>query len=70
MFSRVLNGGTGILGPIPEVLSKGLIWDRVKKNAMNLQAPFDSLDIDLDPEEQKLIRDCIKKQANFNSQGE
>ena len=68
-FSRVLNGRTGILGPIKNVLSNGLIWDRIKTNAMNLQAPFDSLDIDLNPEEQKLIRDCIKKQVNFDSQG-
>ena len=36
---------------------------------MHLKAPFDSLDIDLDLEEQNLIKDCIKKQANFDSQG-
>ena len=52
VFSRVLNGRTGILGPVATSLSNGLIWDRVKKSAMNLQAPFNSLDIDLDPQEQ------------------
>ena len=62
-----MDGRTGILGPVPNVLSNGLTWDRIKKNAMSLQAPFDSLDIDLDPQEQKLIKDCIKKQANFDS---
>ena len=48
-------------------MSKGLIWDRIKENAMKLKAPFDSLDIDLNPEEQKLIKDCIKKQVDFES---
>ena len=52
VLSRVLDGRTGILGPVPNVLSNGLTWDRIKKNAMSLQAPFDSLDIDLDPQEQ------------------
>ena len=51
------------------MLSKGLIWDRIKKNAMTLKAPFDSLDIDLDLEEQNLIKECIKKQADFERQG-
>ena len=49
VFSLVLTDRTGILGPSPLVMSKGLIWDRIKKKAMNLKAPFNSLDIDLDP---------------------
>ena len=36
---------------------------------MKLSAPFDSLKIDLDNEEQKLVQDCIKKQIEFDSQG-
>ena len=36
---------------------------------MHLKAPFDSLDIDLDLEEQDLIRECIKKQEHFDKQG-
>ena len=36
---------------------------------MGLKAPFDSLDIDLDPQEQDLIKECIKKQENFDKQG-
>ena len=36
---------------------------------MHLKAPFDSLDIDLDPEEQDLIKECFKKQADFDRQG-
>ena len=50
-------------------MAKGLIWDRIKKNAMGLKAPFDSLDIDLDPQEQDLIKECIKKQEDFDRQG-
>ena len=36
---------------------------------MHLKAPFDSLDIDLDFEEQNLIKECIKKQEDFDKQG-
>ena len=36
---------------------------------MKLSAPFDSLEIDLNDEEKILIRDCIKKQIDFDSQG-
>ena len=36
---------------------------------MKLSAPFDSLKIDLDDEERKLIQDCFKKQIDFDSQG-
>ena len=36
---------------------------------MGLKAPFDSLDIDLDPQEQDLIKECIKKQEDFERQG-
>ena len=67
VFSRVLSERTGILGPSPKMLSKGLFWDKIKENAMQLKAPFDSLDIDLNPEEQKLIQDCLKKQVEFDA---
>ena len=36
---------------------------------MKLKAPFDSLEIDLNDEEKKLIQDCIKKQIDFDSRG-
>ena len=36
---------------------------------MSLKAPFNSLNIDLDPQEQDLIKECIKKQENFDKQG-
>ena len=61
VFARVLTERTGIFGTNRKLLSQGLYWDRIKKSAMKLSAPFDSLEIDLDDEERKLIQDCIKK---------
>ena len=60
---------TGIFGPNRKGLAQGLYWDRIKKSAMKLKAPFDSLEIDLNDEEKILIQDCIKKQIDFDSQG-
>ena len=69
VLARVLTDRTGIFGPNRKGLAQGLYWDRIKKDAMKLSAPFDSLKIDLDNEEQKLVQDCIKKQIEFDSQG-
>ena len=57
---------TGIFGPRRKELAQGLYWDRIKKDAMKLSAPFDLLEIDLNDEEQDLIKDCIKKQIDFD----
>ena len=55
VFARVLTDRTGIFGPRRKELAQGLYWDRIKKDAMKLNAPFDSLEIELDNEEKKLI---------------
>ena len=57
---------TGIFGPNRKGLAQGLYWDRIKKDAMKLSAPFDLLEIDLDNEEKILIQECIKKQIDFD----
>ena len=69
VFARVLTDCTGIFGPNRKGLARGLYWDRIKKSAMKLSAPFDLLEIDLNDEEKVLIQDCIKKQIDFDSQG-
>ena len=51
VLARVLSDHTGILGPNPKLLAKGLLWNRIKKDAMKLKAPFDTLEINLDTEE-------------------
>ena len=51
-LARVLGEHTGILGASPRLLSRGLLWDKIKNFAMKLQAPFDSITIDLDVADQ------------------
>ena len=69
VIARVLEERTGIFGPHKHLLARGFFWDEIKTSAMKLQAPFDSLNIDLDSKEQKIIQDCIKQQVAFESQG-
>ena len=61
VLARVLTDRTGIFGPNRKGLAQGLYWDRIKKDAMKISAPFDLLEIKLNNEEQKLIQDCIEK---------
>ena len=58
VFARELTPLTGILG-ITSTMTRGLSWDRIKKNAMSLQAPFEYIEIDLTFEEQKAIKECV-----------
>ena len=51
---------TGIFGPNRKGLAQGLYWNRIKKDAMKLSAPFDLLEIDLNNEE-------ILRHENSNS---
>ena len=51
-LARVLGEHTGVLSDSPRLLFRGLLWDKIKNFAMNLQAPFDSITIDLDAADQ------------------
>ena len=69
VFARELTPLTGILG-ITSTMTRGLSWDRIKENVMQLQAPFEYIEIDLTPEEQNAIKECVQKQEAFDAAGE
>ena len=46
-------------------MQHGLDWDTLKIHAMNLSAPFDCIEIDLSPEDQKNLKDLIQLQENL-----
>ena len=50
-----MNGKTGILGSNPSLFANGFEWDNIKEFVMKQKEPFDHIDIDLDPEDQKKI---------------
>ena len=49
MLTRLLDSKTGIFGF--HLFVQGLTWEKLRKNAMKLVAPFDSIVVDLDEAE-------------------
>ena len=60
--TRVLKSPTGIKGT--GFFLQGFTWEVLRPAAMKLIAPFDSVSIDLDAKEQKLVKDLIKLQQD------
>ena len=54
-LAKPMNGKTGILGSNPSLFANGFEWDNIKEFVMEQKEPFDHIDIDLDPEDQKNI---------------
>ena len=57
-MSSPLKPLTGIVGP--EILMSGLAWELLRPFAMKLQLPFDAITIDLDLNEQTVLKNLIQ----------
>ena len=57
VLCRVLEDATGFYGI--GFMQNGLLWTRIRESALKLKAPFESIVIDLDAEEQKELKSLI-----------
>ena len=59
MQTKPLKEETGIIGNGKRFKVKGIKWERLRPNAMKLIAPYNSISIDLNDEEQKILKNLI-----------
>ena len=62
MLTHVLKNTTGILSGLDYCMSGGLLWETLRPSAMKLAAPFNSITIDLDVQDQNQLKELIELQ--------
>ena len=63
VLTKPLKSTTGFYGT--GILLNGFLWETLRPFAMNLVAPFDSITIDLNENEQKVLEDLINLQESI-----